>query len=128
FLDLLGNVIDVEPGQADGASVLIAQNGSLIYYAIAVNEVFAYFRTMQGDPFPLPSTLRFPTMMSELNTITEFAANHGRTFVDPVALAIEVKTSWIEATGVPNPDDYITIMANIPTYDKSDPNKWVPVP
>lgn len=37
FVDPAGNVIDVEPGQAD-SGVLISQNGSLIYYITAVNE------------------------------------------------------------------------------------------
>lgn len=40
FVDPFGNVIEVEQGQADG-SVLQAQNGSLIYYGIMVNDVYA---------------------------------------------------------------------------------------
>src|SRR5205807_133008 len=54
------------------------------------------------------------------------AHDHGRGLVHPETLAMEVKTSWIEATGIPNPDDYITTTATIPLYDKSDPQKWVP--
>jgi len=27
---------------------------------------------------------------------------------------------------LPDPDNYITMTATIPTYDKSDPNKWTP--
>jgi hypothetical protein len=122
FVDLAGNLIEVEQGMADG-SVLIAQNGSPIYYGIAVNEVMAYFRTMQGST--VPSTLMFPTTQGELDTVTNFAAAHGRTFVDPEALAFEVKTSWIEAAGLANPDDFITMTADIPTYDKSNPLHWV---
>jgi len=123
FLDTSGNVIDVEQGQADG-NVLIAQNGSPIYYGISVNEVFAYFRTMQGAS--VTPTLFFPTTQTELNGIIAFASGHGKTFVDPEALAIEVKTSWIEAAGIPNANEYITTTATIPTYDKTDPNKWIP--
>ena len=122
FLDSAGNLIDVEQGQAD-ASVLIAQNGSLIYFGIAVNEVMAYFRTMQGAS--VPSGVMFPTTQGELNSITTFASAHAKTFVDPEALAFEIKTSWIETTGIPNPNDYITMTADIPTYDKTDPLKWV---
>lgn len=122
FIDQLGSVIDVEQGQADG-TVLIAQNGSLVYYGLAVNEVFAYFRTMQGPT--VPAGLLFPTRQADLDAITNFAAGHGKTFVDAEALAIEIKTSWIEATGIPNLGDYITTTATIPTYDKSNPNLWV---
>jgi hypothetical protein len=122
FLNSAGNLIEVEQGQAD-FSVLIAQNGSLIYYGIAVSEVMAYFRTMQGAS--VPSALMFPTTQGELDTITNFASANGRTFVDPQALAVEIKTSWIETTGISNPDDYITMTADIPTYDKSNPLHWV---
>jgi len=122
FIDLAGNLIETEQGQADG-SVLIAQNGSPIYYAIAVNEVLAYFRTQQGPS--VPKGLLFPTTEGELNNITNFATANGRTFVDPEALTVEIKTAWIEAAGISNPADYITISGAIPTYDKSNPQKWV---
>jgi hypothetical protein len=122
FLDRAGNLIEVEQGQAD-TSVLIAQNGSPIYYGISVNEVTAYQRTMLGASVP-PNTL-FPTTQGELDTITTFASSHGKTFVDPEALAFEVKTAWIEAAGLPNLGDYITMTADIPTYDKSNPTTWV---
>ena len=122
FLDRAGNLIEVEQGQAD-SSVLIAQNGSPIYYGIAVNEVTAYQRTMLGANVP-PNTL-FPTTQGELDNITTFASSHGKTFVDPEALAFEVKTAWIETDGLPNPGDYITMTADIPTYDKTNPTQWV---
>jgi hypothetical protein len=102
--------------------VLIAQNGSPIYYGIAVNEVLAYFRTMQGSS--VPANLLFPTTQGELDNITTFASAHNRTFIDPEALAFEIKTSWIETTGLANVGDYITMTAEIPTYDKSDPLNW----
>ena len=122
FLDRAGNLIEVEQGQAD-SSVLIAQNGSPIYYGIAVNEVMAYLRTMLGANVP-PNTL-FPTTQGELDNITTFASSHGKVFVDPEALVFEIKTSWIEIAGLPNPGDYITMTADIPTYDKTNPSTWV---
>ena len=102
---------------------MIAQNGSPIYYGIAVNEVTAYQRTMLGANVP-PNTL-FPTTQGELDNITNFASSHGKTFVDPEALAFEVKTAWVETDGLPNPGDYITMTADIPTYDKTNPTQWV---
>ena len=44
FVDLVGNVIDSEEGQADGG-VLLTQSGSLVYYVSMTNDVFAYFLT-----------------------------------------------------------------------------------
>lgn len=125
FLDASGNVIDTEVGQADGG-VLLAQNGSLIYYITSVNDVYAYFLTGTKNGGITPKPTQFPTTPASLAKVTAFAATKGKTFPDPEALAVEVKTAWIEATGIPNPGDYITIRGTIPTYDKTDPNHWVP--
>lgn len=126
FFDLAGNVIDVEPGQADGG-VLISQNGSLIYYITLVNDLYAYHRTMQGPAVIPPSTnLTFPMTMADANAVKTFAASKGHTITDPQALAIESKSSWVEASAVANANDYITVDATIPTYNKSNPNSWVP--
>ena len=126
FLDPAGNVIDVEPGQAD-SGVLISQNGSLIYYIIAVNDVFAFHRTMQGAAvIPGNTNIAFPTSMADVNAVVSFAASKGHTIQDPKALAIETKSSWMDASKVPNPNDYIQVEAVVPTFDKSNPNNWVP--
>ena len=124
FLDSSGNVIDTEEGQADGGA-LLAQNGSLVYYATMVNDVYAYFLTGAKDGGILPAPTQFPTTQADLDKITTFASAHGKTFPDPEALAVEIKTSWIEATGLPNLANYITMRATIPTYDKSNPDHWV---
>src|SRR5216684_7050907 len=52
FIDPSLAVIDVEQGQATGSGVLEAQtaaNGSLVYYATMVNDVYAYFLTGVKD-------------------------------------------------------------------------------
>jgi len=125
FLTASGAVIDTEVGQADGG-VLLAQNGSLIYYLTAVNDVYAYFLTGTKNGGITPTPTRFPTTQADLNKITTFAAAHGKTFPDPNALAIEMKSAWIEVTGIPNPGSYITRLGTVPTYDTSNPNQWVP--
>ena len=126
FIDSHNNVIDVEPGQAD-SGVLISQNNALIYYITVVNDVFAYHRTMQGPAvIPDPTTLTFPLTAADGAAVTAFAAAHGHTIVDPEALAIESKSSWIEASAVPNPNDYVQVTAVVPTFNKADPKKWVP--
>lgn len=126
FIDPAGNVIDVEPGQAD-SGVLISQNGSLIYYIIAVNDVFAFHRTMQGAAIvPANTNIAFPTSMADVNAVVSFAASKGHTIQDPKALAIESKSSWMDASKVANPNDYVQVEAVVPTFDKSNPNNWVP--
>ncbi len=42
-------------------------------------------------------------------------------FPDPNALAIEVKSSWALAAGLPNLSSYIIITATIPTYNQPIP-------
>ncbi len=125
FLNVNGGIIDTEEGQADDG-VLIAQNGSLIYYVTMVNDVMAYFLTGTKDGGITPTPTQFPTTVAELAKITTFAAAHGKTFPDPNALAIEVKSSWIETTGLANLNQYITTKAVIPIFDRTNPNQWVP--
>ncbi len=126
FLDPASNVIDTEPGQADGG-VLISQNGSLIFYITHVNQMYAWHRTMQG-PGVIPATnnINFPLTAADGAAVSTFATAHGGTVIDPEALAIETKSAWVEASSVSNPNDYIQAMATIPTFDKSDPELWVP--
>jgi hypothetical protein len=119
-----GQVVKPEQGQADG-SVLMSEKGSLIYYAITVNDVYAYFLTGTHSGIT-PTPTQFPTTAGDLAKITAFAAAHGKTFPDADALAIELKTSWVEASSVPDPGKYITMMASIPVYDKADPKHWKP--
>lgn len=124
FFDFFGNVIETEEGQADGGA-LLSQGGRLIYYITMVNDVFAYMRTGAETGGITPKPTKFPTTQAQLDKITAFAATKGKTFPDPEALAIELKTSWIEADSLADPSQYITISATIPTYDKSNPKHWV---
>jgi hypothetical protein len=40
------------------------------------------------------------------------------------ALAIELKTSWIDVTGLPNLQNYITMQATVPVYNKTSSTQW----
>ena len=73
FLNVLGNVIDTEEGQADNG-VLLTQSGSLVYYATMVNDVYAYFLTGTKGGGITPTPTQFPTTQAELNKIVNFAA------------------------------------------------------
>jgi hypothetical protein len=123
LLDGAGEVIGFEQGQAGDDSVLMAQNGSLVYYAIFVNDVYASFLTSTKKGLISPAPTQFPTSMTDLTNIT--AANGGHSFPDANVLAVEVKTSWVETTGL-DTSNYITINATIPTYNTSNPAQWVP--
>ena len=126
FIDSDNNVIDTEEGQAGGNDVLMAQNGSkLIYYVTMSNDVFAYFLTGVKDGAITPGN-QFPTTGPQLAQVVTFAAAHGRTFADPTALAIEAKSSWVEAAGLPNLSSYVTMTATIPTYNTGSSTNWTP--
>ena len=125
FIDPSLSIIDVEQGQAGGNGVLEAlPGGSLVYYVTIVNDVYAYFATGVKDG--AISATQFPTTAGDLSNITAFATAHGKTLPDPNALAIEVKSAWVEAAGLPNLSSYITMTATIPTYNQSDANTWTP--
>jgi hypothetical protein len=132
FIDPSLSVIDVEQGEAD-SNVLEAQaaaNGSLVYYGIMVNDVYAYFLTgaKKGAITTSPAN-QFPTTMADLNNTIAFAVANGKSsppFPDPNALAIEVKSAWVLAAGLPNLSSYVTMTATVPTYDTSNPKLWTP--
>jgi hypothetical protein len=130
FINGLGDVINVEPGQAGFANgaknpeVLAAQNGSLIFYRTVVNDVFACFMTREKNAKHPDSGVQFPTTATELTSILDLGHAHGISFPDANALVVEVKTSWIEASSLSNVDQYITLRGTIPTYDTTDPNHW----
>lgn len=132
FIDPSLAVIDVEQGEADTNGVLEAQTssgGSLIYYATIVNDVYAYYATgvadhaisLAGDGICSPGgTPCFPTTQGQLNQIISFATGH-TTFPDATALAIEIKSAWVVAAGLPDLSSYITMNATIPAYSPSVP-------
>src|SRR5436190_8060731 len=127
LIDANGIVIDVEQGQAGGDGVLEAQNGSLVYYVSMVNDVWGYFMTGTKDGGITPAPTQFPITQAQLNKVVTFAQAHGKTFPDSIALAVELKTAWVEASSLPNnAAGYITMNAVIPTYNTANQNLWTP--
>lgn len=115
-----------EIGQAGSSGVLMSQDSSLVYYGVHVNDVYGYFLTGQKDG-KFPNATKFPRNKSDLNDVVDYVktAYPDRDLVEAKALAMELKTSWVEASSLSNPDDYVTMSGRIPTYNKSNPNKWV---
>lgn len=123
FLDAEGNIIESEEGQATG-DALMSKHKAMVYYLSFVNDVYAYYLTavkngqMSGN--------QFPTTAGARDSICAIARAQGVTLPDSNALAMELKTSWVEASTLPDPENYITVNASIPTYDTSDSTQWIP--
>jgi hypothetical protein len=123
----------------------------LVYFATIVNDVYAYYATgvldgkisltpltgkaSEGLAFCPPPGVTpsktincFPTTQADLTQITTFAGTapppFPTTFPDGPALAIEVKSAWVEAAGLPNLSSYITMTATIPNYTQTSTATW----
>ena len=120
-IDKTGKITTEEDQATD--DVLMDANGNLVYYISMVNDVYAEFlkavnqKKMSGD--------KFPTTKAEKDSIFAFAKANGVTLKNPNTLAIEIKTSWVDASKLKNKEDYVIIDAIIPTYDKKSDKLWV---
>jgi hypothetical protein len=128
FFDMNGFPIPTDQGQAgDGAVLIGAFNNppnALVYYATFVNDVFAWYLTQvkNTNGGTVPANTFFPTTQAELNSILAYAQSHGaQPFPDPNALAMEVKTSWVNAAGL-DTSKYVTINAEVPVYTPNSNN------
>jgi hypothetical protein len=120
FLDRSGNVIETARGLASDEMVLMARDNKLVYYTIAVNDVFAYFLT--GVKQHALSDGNFPITKDDLKAVETFA---NKQFPDKNVLAVEIKFAWVEAAGLPNATGYVTTWANLPEYKTSDNRHWI---
>lgn len=122
FFNGFGDFLEAEQAEAD-TGVLMAQNQSLVYYTIEVNDVYGYFAS--GLKAGAISATHFPVSAADEAPILAYAATKGvSSFPDPEALAIELKTAWVEATNLPAGCNYITMKATIPTYNQSSSSIW----
>ena len=125
--------------QAGGGAVLLAQNGSLTYYGMHVNDTYVAFRntySAQGQEFnfvqgPDSSQQQFPSTLPEINHVVDFGQQRGIITANPDAArqagTVELKTSWIETTNLPA-GEFITITAQVHHFEpsKDDPDElWL---
>lgn len=122
FLTSSGAVADVEQGQAADLNVLMSQAGSLVYYAINVNDVFAYYLT--GYANGAIGFGQFPTTPGQISAVLSYATANGASIADGNALALEVKTSWVEAATLAHPTQYIRMTAQVPDYTPTSATTW----
>jgi hypothetical protein len=118
-------------GQAGIVSgVLMAQppgvnaDGSLVYYAIHVNDVFAYMASGVNSK-GLTGVTQFPTTADQRDAIVQYAKQaYGVTITDGNTLAMEMKSAWIRANDSMDLKNFITMKSDIPKYVKVDDKKW----
>jgi hypothetical protein len=102
-------------GQAGGGDTLLSLNGSLVYFGIHANDVYAWFNTAVTNGV-MPASSPFPTTKAELQKITQYAEQNKAKLGDANALTMELKTAWVDAATVKNVGDYITMTAAVPNY------------
>jgi hypothetical protein len=128
FINPFGIVVaplNPEEGQATGDS-LLSQAKSLVYYTVAVNDVYAYFLTGNKTGGITPALTEFPNSAADLTAVQHFASTKGVTFPDSNALTVEVKMSWVDASTLPSSANYVTVNATVPNYNTTNPDQWVP--
>lgn len=109
-------------GQAGGSDVLLSQKASLAYYGIHANDIYANYLTGQkAGKFASTAVMdNFPHSQEQM-ALVELVLK--RTFANPQAMTMELKTSWVEASTV-EAARYLTIAATVPKYDRNDDAKW----
>ena len=113
-----------EVGQAGGGGVLLSQQGSLVYYGVHTNQIYGYFLTGQKNG-QISATV-FPRNAQDLGEVVNYAKNAfpGQPILDAQTLVMEIKSSWVAAARVPDPDQFITIDAVVPKFDTSSSTTW----
>lgn len=99
-------------------------DGSLVYYAIHVNDVFGYMASGVNSK-QLTGVDQFPTTASERDAIVNYAKTaYGVTITDGNTLAMELKSSWVRLADTMDPKSYLTIKADVPKYVKQSNKTW----
>jgi len=119
-IDLVRSINSEEAQATD--DVLMDKNGNIVYYISMANEGYAEYLTAVKNGKMSGKT--FPTTKEARDSVFMFAKERGVVLKAPNTLAIELKTSWVVAESIPNPEQYVTVEAVIPTYIKK-PNSWV---
>lgn len=123
---------DTSVGQAGGSGVLISPQGEIVHYGISANDVYAYYQTgvkSTANPANFTGDLAkdFPTTADDLTQILNYARSSLNVSSIPSAqaLAMELKTSWIDAASLDNPEDYVIAEAEVAVFNHTSPTTWV---
>ncbi len=120
-VDSLGEVTQA------GGGTLMSQGKSLVYYGVHSNDIYADFLTLQKNSKAEDFT-NFPITADELKAIEAYVASVGLdTPVAPETLAMELKTSWVDAATLADASGYVTMPAVVPAYTpNADNTVWTP--
>jgi hypothetical protein len=116
------NVLAMQSEYPDTPGVLMAQNGSLVYSTISVNQVFTYFRTRLGPS--ILHAVRFPTDRTEIDSLHRYVGQWKKSLPDSEALAVGIQCSWVATTALIDEDNFIRMKAVIPKYENTNPRRW----
>ncbi len=109
------DTFNTEEGQATD-DVLMDRYGNMVYYISFVNDVYANY--LDAVAAKQMSGAKFPTTKAELDTIVDYAKTQGKNVLNTNTLAMELKTSWVDATSLTNTEQFVTIRAMVPKYRK----------
>jgi hypothetical protein len=102
----------------------LTPNGSIVYYAIHVNDVYGYM--VSGQKEGKLDLTQFPTTKKELDMIIKYAKEvHNVDIKDGKSLTMELKSSWIKLPKKADKSKYITITADVPKFTKTNDKEWV---
>ena len=114
----------IQPGgQAGGGDTVLSMNGSLVYFGVHANDVYAWFNTAVSNKV-IPASAPFPNTPAGLASVVSYASGQGTSLPDANALGLELKTAWVDAATVLNVADYVTIDATVPNYVKTSSTLW----
>lgn len=111
-------------GQAGGNDTLMALNGSLVYFGVNANDVYAWFNTAVTNG-AIPVGTPFPSSQAELDPIVAYAKLKGVDLPDAKALTMEIKSAWVDFATLADKSEYITMPAVVPNYKRVSPTNWV---
>lgn len=103
--------------------VLMDRYGNMVYYISFVNDVYANY--LDAVAAKQMSGTKFPTTKAELDTIVNFATSQGKMVMSPNTLAMELKTSWVDATSLTSTEQFVTVRAIVPKYRKVNDSTMV---
>ena len=113
-----------ELGQAGSSGVLMSQQDSLVYYGVHVNQIYGFFLTGQKNG-QIQATV-FPRNSHDLTDVVQYAGNAfpGVPVLDAQTLTMELKSSWVLASSVPDKSKFVTMNAVVPTFKKDSSTTW----
>ena len=90
-----------------------------VYYGIHSNDGYAYYVTgHKNNAFAGEIYNLFPSTLADLGQLELYVASGFKTTLSkPLTMTMVQKSAWVDVAAVSNPASYITISAQVPTYN-----------